>query len=148
MSISSALVVLTHLISFLGFTTLCLTGHVHFLTIIAFYITLVVSYINDRYKKKMYFNQSISTMLAVSLFLYVILSVLYLGEEMFEGILKFLIFTQIIKHLGYKGMRDIIQIFILSFFQFIAGAIITIGIAYGFAFIIYIAVALMGANRL
>jgi len=144
LSISSALVVLTHLISFLGFTTLCLTGHVHFLTIIAFYITLVVSYINDRYKKKMYFNQSISTMLAVSLFLYVILSVLYLEEEIFEGILKFLIFTQMIKHLGYKGMRDIIQIFILSFFQFLAGAIITIGIAYGFAFIIYIAVALMG----
>ncbi|NIP29462.1 MAG: DUF3488 domain-containing protein, partial [Candidatus Dadabacteria bacterium] len=70
------------------------------------------------------------------------LSVLYLGREIFQGILNFLIFIQIIRHLSYKGMREIIQIYLISFFQFMAGAILSIEISYGLVLIIYVFVAL------
>ncbi len=41
-------------------------------------------------------------------------------------------------------MREIIQIFLLSFFQFMAGAILSIEISYGFALIVYVFAALWG----
>lgn len=144
MSISAALILVTHLISFLGFTTLALTGQIQIVVILAFYMTLVASFISEQYKKDLYFSQGISNVLAIILLLYVFLSVTFFGEEIFQGILKFLIYIQMLKHLSRKNMRDIMQIYIISFFQFISGAIITIEIAYGLAFIIYIALALLG----
>lgn len=51
------------------------------------------------------------------------------------------IFIQALKLLGGKKMRDVLQIYILSFFQFVAGTIITVSFSYALAFIIYIAVA-------
>ena len=64
-----------------------------------------------------------------------------MGVEPFKGILEFLILVQVLKLLGRKNMRDIMQIYALSFFQFIAGTIITVNFSYAAAFVIYIAVA-------
>lgn len=144
MSISLALIVFTHLISFLGFTTLAITGQVNPITLVIFYLSLVLSYINDRYKKSYYFSQRTSTLIALFLLIYIFMSVLYFAQEVFQGILNFLIFIQIIRHLGYKGMREIIQIYLISFFQFMAGAILSIEISYGVALIIYVFAALWG----
>ena len=144
MTISTALTLVTHLISLLGFTTLALTGQVQTLLILLFYITLTISFISEQYKKDLYFSQGLSNILAIVLLLYVFISVIFFGEEIFQGILKFLIYIQMLKHLSRKSIRDIMQIYIISFFQFISGAIITIEIAYGLAFVIYIALALLG----
>lgn len=142
MSISLALIVFTHLISFLGFTTLAITGQVSPITIVIFYLSLTLSYINDRYKKNYYFNHRASTILAFFMLIYILASILYFSQEVFQGILNFLIFIQIIRHLGVKGMREIIQIYLISFFQFMAGAILSIEISYGLALIIYVLAAL------
>ncbi|NIP39469.1 MAG: DUF3488 domain-containing transglutaminase family protein, partial [Candidatus Dadabacteria bacterium] len=132
------------IISFLGFTTLAITGHVDPLTLIIFYTTLGLSYINDRYKKNYQLNQTASTVFAFLVVLYILASLIFFSLEVFQGILYFLIYLQIVRHLSYKGMREIIQVYLLSFFQFMAGAILSIEISYGLALIVYVFAALWG----
>ena len=144
MSISFALILFTHIISFLGFTTLAITGQISPVTMAIFYLSLILSYINDRYKKNYQFNQNTSTVIAFAVVIFIVLSLLYFGQEVFQGIINFLIYLQIVRHLSFKGMREIIQIYLLSFFQFMAGAILSIEISYGLALIVYVFAALWG----
>jgi transglutaminase-like putative cysteine protease len=124
-----------------GFLSISLTGAVGLPVIAVFSVSLALSFYNERYGKGYYIGHGISTVLAFLLVLYVALGVFLLGVELFKGILEFLIFVQVLKLLGRKQMRDIIQIYALSFFQFVAGTIITVNFAYSAAFVIYIAVA-------
>lgn len=142
MRISRALVIFTHLIALTGFLAIYLTGAVGPPATAIFSISLTLSFINGRYGKSYYLGHGVSTLLALLLVLYIALGTFFLGVELFQGILDFLIFTQAIKLLSRKRMRDIIQIYILSFFQFLAGTIITVNFSYAIAFIVYIAVAI------
>lgn len=144
MTISFALILFTHIIAFLGFFTLSISGQVSPLTMGVFYVSLVLSFINDHYKKNYQFNQTVSTVIAFVVVLYILASIVYFGQEVFQGILNFLIYLQVVRLLSAKGMREIIQIFLLSFFQFMAGAILSIEISYGFALIVYVFTALWG----
>jgi len=132
----------THLIALVGFITLWITGLVNIITSIVFVIVLFFSFINPRLRNQFYLSQSLSTFVAILLVIYVLISVVFLKIELFDGILMFLIFTQVIKLLGKKGIRDTIQIYILSFFQFLAGSIATADFRYGITFIIYVVVSL------
>ncbi len=142
MRISRALTLFTHLIALTGFLAISITGEVGIPVIIVFSSSLILSFVNEKYNKGYYLSSGVSTFLAVLLILYVAGSVFLLRVELFRGILDFLIFTQVLKLLGRKKMRDIVQIYVLSFFQFLAGTIITVNFSYAAAFIIYIAVAI------
>ncbi|MGH7850241.1 MAG: transglutaminase TgpA family protein [Thermodesulfobacteriota bacterium] len=141
MRVSNALTVFTHLLALAGFLSLSLTGAVGPPVIAVFSFSLVLSFYNERYGKGYYLGHGISTLSALLLVLYAALGVFLMGVEPFKGILEFLILVQVLKLLGRKNMRDIMQIYALSFFQFIAGTIITVNFSYAAAFIIYIAVA-------
>lgn len=106
-----------------------------------FSVSFLISIINDRYGGKYYIRGTISAALALALVIYISAQLLFLGVELFKAILEFLVFIQALKLLGGKKMRDVLQIYILSFFQFVAGTIITVSFSYALAFIIYIAVS-------
>ncbi|MEQ9620141.1 MAG: DUF3488 and transglutaminase-like domain-containing protein [Deltaproteobacteria bacterium] len=142
MRISNALAVFTHLIALTGFLAISLTAQVGLPVILLFSVSIILSFINERYDRNYYLGSGLSTILAIFLVIYVAINVLLLGVELFKGILDFLIFIQIIKLLSKKSMRDVVQIYVLSFFQFLAGTIITVNFYYAFAFVIYIAVAI------
>ncbi|MBI2486679.1 MAG: DUF3488 domain-containing protein [Deltaproteobacteria bacterium] len=142
MRISHALTVFTHLIALIGFFAVCVTGQVGPISISIFIASLVLSFINERFQKQYYLSQKVVTALAFMLLVYVFLSVVLFATEVFSMILSFLIYTQVIKLLGRKDMRDFIQIYILSFFHFLAGTILTVDFSYGIAFIAYVSVAL------
>jgi len=141
MRVSNALTVFTHLLALAGFMSISLTGAVGLPVIAVFSFSLILSFYNERYGKAYYLGRGISTVLALLLVLYVSLGVFLMGVELFKGILEFLILVQVLKLLGRKNMRDITQIYALSFFQFIAGTIVTVSFSYAAAFIVYIAVA-------
>ncbi|HKQ32941.1 MAG TPA: transglutaminaseTgpA domain-containing protein, partial [Thermodesulfobacteriota bacterium] len=82
-----------------------------------------------------------SNALALLLVVYIASSVLFLGRELFRGIIEFLILLQALKLLCRKRMRDVMQIYALSFFQFIAGTVITVNFTFSAAFVVYMAVA-------
>jgi len=142
MRISHALSLFAHLITLIGFFALCLTGRVDAISVSIFACSLVLSFVNERFQKGYYLNQNIITALAFTLIVYVVLRVALFNAEVFDLVLTFLIYTQVIKLLGRKGMRDYIQIFILSFFHFLAGTILTVDLSYGIAFIVYVSVAI------
>ncbi|HWP91278.1 MAG TPA: DUF3488 and transglutaminase-like domain-containing protein [Thermodesulfobacteriota bacterium] len=142
MKVSQALSLFTHLIALIGFFTICVSGQVSVLGITIFLSSLFLSYINERYQKQYYLDQRFVTLLAFALLLYAFLSIVVFGKDAFNVILTFLIYTQVIKLLGRKDMRDYIQIFILSFFHFLAGTILTVDFSYGIAFVVYVSVAL------
>jgi transglutaminase-like putative cysteine protease len=141
MRVSHALTIFTHLMALAGFLSISLTGAVGLPVIAVFSVSLALSFYNERYGRGYYIGHGLSTVLAFLLVLYVASGVFLLGVELFKGILEFLIFVQVLKLLGSKRMRDIIQIYALSFFQFVAGTIITVNFSYSAAFVLYIAVA-------
>ncbi len=140
MRVSRALVLFTHLIALVGFVSLLLTGQVGALTALFFTAAIAFSFYNEINKAGYYISTALSTVFALVLVVYVISDVLLLGSELLAGILNFLIFTQIIKLLGRKQSRDIVQIYVLSFFQFLAGSVLTVNFNYALAFVLYVAV--------
>jgi hypothetical protein len=77
----------------------------------------VISFINDWYIKRYYLGNGVSTLLALLLMLYIALGIFILGVDSLKGILDFLIYTQALKLLTRKRLRDIIQIYVLSLYQ-------------------------------
>ncbi|HEX9831240.1 MAG TPA: DUF3488 and transglutaminase-like domain-containing protein [Thermodesulfobacteriota bacterium] len=142
MKISQALNLFAHLVALMGFLGICITGYVGPISITIFIASLGLSFINERFQKQYYLSQKVVTALAFILLVYVFLSVVLFSSEVFNVILSFLIYTQALKLLGRKDMRDFIQIYILSFFHFLAGTILTVDFSYGIAFIAYVSVAL------
>ncbi|MGQ0792679.1 MAG: transglutaminase TgpA family protein [Deltaproteobacteria bacterium] len=148
MRISEALGLFTHLIALLGFAAIGFTGHIGALGIAFFLFSLGISFANERLGKPYYLSQNIVTVLAFALLAYVLGGVFFLGVEVFGAILTFLVYTQAIKLLGRKELRDVTQIFILSFFQFLAGSILTVDFSYALAFVLYVVVALWAVMTL
>ncbi|MER3446803.1 MAG: hypothetical protein C4291_08150 [Candidatus Dadabacteria bacterium] len=142
MRTSQALNLFTHLLVLVGFFAISITGQVDRISISVFLGSLILSFINERFNRDYYLGQRVITALSIILVIYVLTSVVLIGAGVFDEILIFLIYTQVLKLLGRKGMRDIIQIYILSFFQFLAGTILTVDFSYGLAFVIYVALAL------
>lgn len=142
MRISQALILFTHLIALSGFAALSITGVVSLFTIVLFSLSLALSFINESYEKGYYLGSGTTSLLAVLLILYVGFNILFLGVEIITGLLDFLIYTQILKLLGSKSSRDVMQIYLLSFFQFLAGTVLTVSFSYGVVFLFYIAVAI------
>ena len=142
MRISQALILFTHLIALSGFVALSITEVVSPFTIGVFSASLALSFINEKYKKGYFLGSGISSLLAVLLILYVGFNILFLGVEIIKGLLDFLIYTQILKLLGKKSTRDVMQIYLLSFFQFLAGTVLTVSFSFGVVFLFYIAVAI------
>jgi hypothetical protein len=141
-NLSQAQALFTHLIALLGFFSIWITGVVDNLSAIVFAAALTFSFINSKIRRQYYINETLSTFLAILLIVYVLISFFVLGVEVVNAILIFLIYTQIIKLLARKTIRDIVQIYILSFFQFLAGSVVAINFGYGVAFIVYVAVSL------
>lgn len=141
MRVSSALTVFTHLMALAGFLSISLTGMVGLPLAVIFPAALVLSFYNGIFAKGYYLGRGLSNALAVVLVVYVASGVLFLGKEPFRGIVEFLILLQALKLLCRKGMRDVIQIYALSFFQFIAGTVMTVNFNFSAAFVVYIAVA-------
>ncbi len=142
MNLSQAQTLFTHLIALLGFFSIWITGAVDNLSAIVFLTALIFSFINSKTQRKYYINETLSSFLAILLIVYVLISFFILGVEVFDAILIFLVYTQVIKLLARKMIRDIVQIYILSFFQFLAGSVVAVNFGYGVAFVVYVAVAL------
>jgi len=141
MKVSGALSLFTHLIALTGFVALSITGEIGIPAMAVFSFSFLISIVNDRYGGKYYVRGAVSAALALVLVIYISAQLLFLGVELFKAILEFLVFIQALKLLGARKMRDVLQIYVLSFFQFVAGTIITVSFSYALAFIIYIAVA-------
>ena len=141
MRASTALILFTHAIALTGFIALLSAGTLGSITSLVFFLSIIFSFYHDYYTSRFYLNQRVSSLLSIFLLIVVLLRLAFFNEELFNGVLTFLIYTQILKLLGEKNVRDIIQIYILSFFQFLACSIITINAAYGAAFILYVVVS-------
>jgi hypothetical protein len=141
MRVSEALNVFTHLIALSGFLALSITGEVSPFAIAVFSLSLTLSFVNGKYTKGYCLGGGVSSLLALLLIIYVGFSIVYLGAEIIKGLLDFLIYTQVLKLLGKKSTRDIMQIYVLSFFQFLAATVLTQSFYYGVVFLIYIAVS-------
>lgn len=142
MRISRALSVFTHLIALTGFLSVFISGGASAPAAAVFCLALLISFAGDLYNKPYHLSDRVSALLAVLLVGYCASGIFIFGFETFRVILDFLIYTQVLKLLGKKRMRDIVQIYLLSFFQFLAGTITTISFSFAAAFIIYIAVAI------
>jgi transglutaminase-like putative cysteine protease len=142
MSISQALALFTHLVALVGFFAISITGYIDLVSICLFAIALAISFINSRLKRPYYLNPKVSAFFAGCILLYVSISLFLGGRDFFNTVLVFLVYAQILKLLGKKDTRDTVQIQVLSFFQFLAGAILTVDLYYAVAFIVYISVAL------
>ncbi len=142
MKISRALSLFTHLMALVGFLAVFMSGGVGVPSAVVFFIALAASFVSELYGKNYYVGDRISTILAVLLVVYSAAGIMVFRFEPFRVILDFLIFTQVLKLLGRKRMRDVVQIFLLSFFQFLAGAIITVSFSFAVAFVLYIAAAI------
>lgn len=141
MRVSSALTIFTHLLALAGFLSISLTGSVGLPLAVIFSAALVLSFCNERFGKDYYLGHGLSNALALLLVVYIGFSVFFLGRELFRGIIEFLILLQALKLLCRKRMRDVMQIYALSFFQFIAGTVITVNFTFSAAFVVYMAVA-------
>ncbi len=142
MKISRALSVFTHLIALVGFLSIFMSGGVGLPTAAVFVLALTASFVSELYGKDYFVGGRVSTALAILLVAYSAAAILLFRFEPFRVVLDFLIFTQVLKLLGKKRMRDVVQIYVLSFFQFLAGAIITISFSFAIAFVLYIAAAI------
>ena len=142
MKISRALSVFTHLIALVGFLSIFMSGGVGLPTVAVFVLALTASFVSELYGKDYFVGGRVSTVLAILLVAYSAAAILLFRLEPFRVVLDFLIFTQVLKLLGKKRMRDVVQIYVLSFFQFLAGAIITISFSFAVAFVLYIAAAI------
>ena len=141
MRLSIALILFTHVIALMGFLSLLSAGILGNISSLVFFIAIIFSLYNDYYEGRYYLNQRVSTLLSIFLLVFVLIRVVFLKGELFDGVLIFLVYTQIIKLLGEKKVRDMVQIYILSFFQFLACSVITINATYGAAFILYVVVS-------
>ncbi len=142
MKISRALSVFTHLMALVGFLSVFMSGGVGAASAVVFFIALAASFVSELYGKNYYVGDRVGAVLAVLLVAYSAAGIIVFRFEPFRVILDFLIFTQVLKLLGRKRMRDVVQIFLLSFFQFLAGAIITVSFSFAVAFVLYIAAAI------
>ena len=142
MNSSSALPIFTHMTALAGFVCLWISGQVGVLTSVLFFSAIALSFVNDYYCRKIYVGSGMSTLLAILVVAYLVSSLFLMGRELFAVILDFLILIQIVKLAGAKELRDIIQIYVLSFFQFLAGAVLTVDFAYGIVFVIYVVIAI------
>ena len=142
MKISRALSVFTHLMALVGFLSVFISGGVGVPSAVVFFIALAASFVSELYGKNYYVGDRVGAGLAVLLVAYSGAGIIVFRFEPFRVILDFLIFTQVLKLLGKKRMRDVVQIFLLSFFQFLAGAIITVSFSFAIAFVLYIAAAI------
>lgn len=141
MRVSSALTIFTHLMALAGFVSISLTGAAGLPLSVIFSAALLLSFYNERFGKDYYLGHGFSNALALLLVLYIASGVLFLGRDLLRGIIEFLILLQALKLLCRKRMRDVTQIYALSFFQFIAGTVITVNFTFSAAFVVYMAVA-------
>src|SRR3989337_603712 len=142
MKTSHALIIFTHLMALTGFISVSITGEVDGLSIVVFTVSLILSFFNEWSGKRYYLGNRVLSVLAIILLIFVLANTTLLDMEIFSGILVFLIYTQVLKLLGSKELRDIVQIYILSFFQFLAGTILTVSFSYGIVFIVYVALSI------
>ncbi len=142
MKTSHALIIFTHLIALSGFISVSFTGEVDGLSIVVFTVSLILSFFNEWSGKRYYLGNRVLSVLAIILLIFVLANTILFGMEIFRGLLIFLIYTQVLKLLGSKELRDIVQIYILSFFQFLAGTILTVSFSYGIVFIVYVAISI------
>ena len=141
MRVSTALTIFTHLMALAGFLSISLTGSLGLPAAVLFSGAFLLSLYNGIFGKGYYLGHGLSNAISVILVVYVLSGVLLRGTEPFRGIVEFLILLQALKLLCRKGMRDVTQIYALSFFQFIAGTVMTVNFVFSAAFVLYIAVA-------
>ncbi|MEE9253095.1 MAG: DUF3488 and transglutaminase-like domain-containing protein [Thermodesulfobacteriota bacterium] len=141
MNISGAVFLFTHLLALIGFFSLAGTGELHPASIAVFAFALLNSYAKGKYNWGFYLPGTLLNTLGVLVTVYVVLSSLFLGKELFDGIIILLVYIQVLKLLGKKEIRDSVLIYVLSFFQFIAGTVLTVDLSYGISFVLYVTVA-------
>lgn len=141
MNLNSAVIVFSHLIALAGFFSLFVTGGISAIESSIFCAALLNSFMKERYGKGFYLGQNTLTLIGLLLTAYVFFNTVILGTPVIGAIIFFLIFLQVLKLLGHKKLRDIVQIYILSFFQFLAGTVLTVDFTYGVAFVVYVVVA-------
>ncbi|MGI9534904.1 MAG: transglutaminaseTgpA domain-containing protein [Thermodesulfobacteriota bacterium] len=138
MSISKNLSIFTHILALLGFITLSLSSNYHFLIISIYTAVLILSLFYDLKGHEHILSSTLNNVLSLVFAVYLVLRVLLFGEEIFNVLIFFILFIQLIKLFGKKELRDYGQIILISFFQLLAGAAITTNISYGVLLLVFI----------
>ncbi len=100
---------------------------------------MAVSFLYDTKGEKDHVTSKlVITFLSVFFTAYLILKALLLGEEMFSVLVQFLLFINVLKFLGRKEARDYGQIILISFFQMLVGASVTVNVSYGMVLLVFI----------
>lgn len=100
---------------------------------------MVLSFFYDtRGDKKDIASKFVVTFLSVFFTVYLILQVFLLDQDMFNVLVQFLLLINILKFLGRKEARDYGQIILISFFQMLVGASVTISVSYGMILLVFI----------
>ncbi|MGI9553756.1 MAG: transglutaminaseTgpA domain-containing protein [Thermodesulfobacteriota bacterium] len=138
MNISKHLSIFTHILALLGFITLSLSSNYHFLIIFIYTAVLILSLFYDLKGNKYILSSTLNNLLSLVFAAYLVLRVLLFGDEIFNVLIYFIVFIQLIKLFGKKELRDYGQIILISFFQLLAGAAITTKISYGVILLVFI----------
>ncbi|MGI9534400.1 MAG: transglutaminaseTgpA domain-containing protein [Thermodesulfobacteriota bacterium] len=138
MNISKQLSIFTHILALIGFFTLAFSSGYNFLFILIYTVILFLSLFFDFSGRKAILGSTLNNLLSIFLAAYLFIKVLLLQEEIFNILIYFISFIQIIKLLGKKELRDYGQIIIISFFQLLSGAAVTTKISYGLFLIVFI----------
>ena len=138
MNISKQLSIFTHILALIGFFTIALTSNYNLLIIAVYTAVLILSLFYDLKGRGHILSSTLNNIISIFFACYLIVNVVFFGEEVFNVLIYFIFFIQVIKFLGKKEVRDYGQIILISFFQLLAGAALTTKISYGLFLLVFI----------
>jgi len=144
MTALQGLKIITHIVVFLGFLSLKITGNIHSLLFIVSVLFVCYSFIGNYSSSIPHISGKTSTLLGIILIIYLVTGYIIPGIDFFTILLYFLVFIQIIKLLSKKKIHDYRQLIALGFFQILAVSVSTIGVAYGILCVVFLAMSTTG----
>lgn len=138
MTAYDGLLITSHILAFLGFSALGMTGNTGTTLFVSSTFAVLLSIYSHYGKREIYIPPKLTTPAGIAVILYLAASYLFLGRELFVVLVNFLVLVQIIKLLSRKNVSDYRQIIILSFFQFLSVTVSTTNVYYGVITLVYI----------
>ena len=143
MDLRNQLSIYTHLLALLGFLSVSITNSYSLVVIVLYLSVLFLSMFFDLRDQKYLLGRALNNVVSLLLSLFLILKFLLYGEELFNLLIYFIVFIQLVKFLGKKELKDYKQIILISFFQILAGAATTTKISYGVFLLFFILISII-----
>ena len=142
MSVSNLLYHSVHLLTLIGILSLGIGKFINEYLLVFSLFTLLFSYIGFLKGSKWFIPQRHASFLGIFVIIYILYEIVILNVELFIALLNFILLIQILKLVSCKEKRDLLQIFLLSFFQLVAAAISNFSYLFGLVLVFYVLIAI------